>query len=165
MREIPLTQGFVAIVDDEDYPVLSRVRWCATRVRDKVYAKRVAADMTKPGSRQVYMHRQIMGDPIGLLVNHRDDDGLNNRRPNLRVTDRSGNQQSARAIGGGSTFKGVSWHGIGRKWQAHIKARGERRYLGLFVDEVAAAQAYDVAARELHGEFARLNFPTSEALS
>lgn len=148
MKEIPLTQGFVALVDDQDYWDLITYEWCVARRPTNVYAR----------SAKVLMHRHILGRPDGD-VDHRNGNGLDNRRENLRVTSRRLNNANARHRGGSSQFKGVSWD-IGRgRWQAGICAAGRRIALGRFDDETEAALAYDAAARHAFGEFAALNFP------
>jgi hypothetical protein len=99
--------------------------------------------------------------PIGD-VDHKDTDKSNDRPDNLREATRQQNMRNSGARGGTSKFCGVSWHAGGRKWIASCADdTGKRRHLGLFAEESAAARAYDAAARQWHGEFARLNFPTA----
>lgn len=93
-------------------------------------------------------------------VDHRDNDGGNNRPDNLREATRQQNMRNSGSRGGTSQYCGVVWHKGGRKWMAYCTdGSGKRRHLGMFVNEVDAARAYDAAAREWHGEFARLNLP------
>jgi hypothetical protein len=157
-REIPLTKGYVAIVDDDDHEWLSQWRWFALVGSNAVYAHRsVRIDGKR---RTLRMHRAILGAPKGMGVDHIDHDGLNNTRANLRLCTQSQNLGNQRLrTDGTSAYKGVSWHTQRGKWQAHIKRDDKHKYLGLFTDEIDAALAYDAAARELFGEFAYLNFP------
>ena len=153
MKEIKLTQGKVALVDDADYEWLSQWKWTYGG-----YAFRMIRDGTRK-QRMIYMHRVIMDAQPGEQVDHINRDGLDNRRENLRLCSSSQNNGNQRKTRGSSRFKGVSWHKEGRKWQTGIKLHGTQRHLGLFTDEVEAAHAYDDAAREKFGEFARVNFP------
>lgn len=174
-RTIPLTQGFVAIVDDEDFERVNAFKWYAHAGGSKcgiAYAQRTVRITRGRGgkSRKYQLHRFILGceHGDGKIVDHIDGNPLNNQRSNLRVTDARGNAtnitSSAQQKRGG--FKGVTWHPKGKKWQAQIgagavKPCGRRRsiYLGLYADPVDAARAYDAAALKYHGEFAALNFP------
>jgi hypothetical protein len=148
VREIELTRGFVALVDDEDFGALSGQKWTASVRPGRIYAQ----------TRSVLMHRLILGNPAGD-VDHRNGNGLDNRRANLRVASRSLNNANSRGRAGTSRFKGVSWCRRDNRWQAGIQQNGQRKALGRFDTEVDAALAYDEAARSLFGEFARLNFP------
>ena len=159
MRQIPLTKGQFAIVDDSDYEQLSKYRWCAQK-RDNTYhaARR---QRLHEGGAYVYMHRQIMGVESSVEVDHRDGNGLNNQRRNLRVCTSANNNfafQHKRA-NKTSQFRGVSLHRCG-KWRASLQISCRQIHLGLFEDEVAAASAYDAGARIHFGEFAHLNFPS-----
>jgi hypothetical protein len=159
VKTIELTQGYVALVDDEDYERLSRWRWHANVVRGgRVCAlrkKRHRGRMTT-----IYMHREIVGAKPGQQVDHINGDALDNRRGNLRICTISQNNQNRYAnTGASSQYKGVCWDKGADKWRATITAGGRRKYLGTFEDEREAALAYDAAARELFGEFARPNLP------
>lgn len=154
MREIPLTRGQVAIVDDGDYAELSRFRWHF--ISSGYAARTVKADKKKT---TILMHRLVTDAEKGKVVDHISGDRLDNRRGNLRVTDQVGNQANRTNLGRNSStgYKGVSWHKGGGKYEAGVSLRGKRHFLGLFVDKHEAARAYNVKALELFGEFARLN--------
>lgn len=149
MREIPLTCGYVAIVDDGDFERL--VAMGSWRARPSS-ARRVYAVRDD----SIYMHRVVIGAPVGRHVDHRDGNGLNNQRANLRLATCTQNLWNS-APRGDRTIKGVMLHrGL---YRARIRVNGKRIHLGLFASVELAAAAYDAAALEYFGEFARLNFP------
>lgn len=153
-RRIPLTQGKFALVDPRDYPALARYKWCAARQGHSWYAVRTE------GNRQLRMHRVIMDAPPGMVVDHIDHDGLNNVRRKLRLCTQEQNARNQRPQQGcSSPFIGVTWLKQEQKWWARLQKDGRQQSLGLFEDEVKAAQVRDAAAIAQHGEFASLNFP------
>jgi len=154
----------VALVDEADAELVAGHRWRPwTSETGKTYAYTVIGRST------VYMHRRILGTAAGFDTDHRDGDGLNNRRANLRSATRAQNvantPKSRRRDGRPRTsiFKGVSWNRTRGRWQVTIKCAGESIFLGRFDDEAGAARAYDAAAFEAWGEFAHLNFPAEVA--
>ncbi len=158
MKSIELTQGFVTMVDDEDYEELMRYKWHVLSAR----GRRFYAVRTTPiiGGRHhmVYMHRQILGVGPDEQVDHHSQVTLDNQRTNIRRCTRSQNAANSRKKRGcTSRFKGVHFHKTARKWCARIKKDGVSQHLGLFTDERDAARAYNVAAIEHFREFARLN--------
>lgn len=159
-KEIHLTKGKIAIVSDEDYEVLSRLKWKARWHGNSWYAYR--KERRNGHKHDISMHRKILNAPPGVLVDHKDGDGLNNQRDNLRICNSLQNAwNSCKRCTNKSGYKGVTWHTQRQKWQARIRANGPQMHLGLFESALAAARAYDVAALKYHGEFARLNFPDS----
>lgn len=153
MKEIPLTQGKVAIVDDEDYEWLSQWKWC---IDFRGYAIRY--DYSTGVQRVVKMHRAILADDLkpGLVCDHVNRDKLDNRRGNLRAcTQSENNRNSTSRRGSSSRYIGVSAYR--ERWKAQIQLSGCKKSLGTFSCEQDAALAYNRAARELFGEFANLN--------
>lgn len=163
-REIPLTRGQVAIVDAADYEWLSTFKWCAWRSRKTAtwYAvrglMRHEPGFVPPGA-TVLMHKAIMAPVPGMLVDHRDHNGLNNHRWNLRYATNAQNNMNQRSTRGTSHFLGVTWSLACSKWAAQIKVDGKHIHLGVFTSETDAALARDEASRRYFGEFASLNFP------
>jgi hypothetical protein len=163
MKEIPLSQGLVAFVDDDDFERLSAVKWWAKRDRRTFYAIR-KSKRSKDGRRQeIEMSTLILPVPAGMLVDHKDGNGLNNQKNNLRAATRSQNAaNSKKALGRTSRFKGVKKTASG-KWDVNlcVMQDGERSYIyrGEFKEEVDAATAYNFLAEEYFGEFARFNTP------
>jgi len=158
MREIPLTRGYVAIVDDDDYELVSRFKWQAGVRNHTVYAQR---SFRGPDGRKTMqsLHRMLMNltDPA-IQIDHRDHDGLNNSRSNLRACSHAENQRNVRKRNGGSSrFKGTCRNEGKRKWIAQIVVNQKHIYLGCFSDELEAARVYDAAATQHFGEFANLN--------
>lgn len=151
MVEIELSQGLVAIIDDTDAHVVQPYRWFAKKNKRTFYAARSIRRTDGTVTTQ-YMHTLLTGWP---RVDHRDGDGLNNRRENLRRATDVQNARNGRQRKHSSRFKGVTWNKAGRRWRAQIG----RTYLGQFEDEEVAARVYDGAARRSFGEFAALNFP------
>lgn len=158
-RRIWLGEGLFVILDLRDYYNLSKYKWYIKGSFGKFYAAR----NYKYDSRQtktVAMHREIMNAPKGLLVDHRNRDGLDNRRENLRLATYSQNNcNKLKRKNTSSQFTGVCFNKLGRRWVGYINHKGKRIFLGYFDSEIEAAKAYDAAARKYHGEFARLNFP------
>jgi hypothetical protein len=154
MKQIALTQGKVAMVDDEDYERLSKYNYFAHKRFNNWYALR--HDENHATRR---MHHDVLNLPSNALVDHKDGDGLNNQKENLRDATKSQNAANSRIRGGSSKYKGVSWKEPSKKWQAKICIDYKQIYLGLHESEIAAALAYDAAAIKHFGEYARLNFP------
>ena len=153
VKEITLTQGKVTVVDDEDYGWLSKWKWCAVNGHNGFHAE------SRVGGKHVYIHRLIMDAQPGQQVDHRDHDGLNNTRCNLRLCTNAENARNQRKRPGcSSPLKGVTRTGRRQNpWMAQITLNRANIYLGCYSTQEAAAKAYDVAAVKYHGEFALLN--------
>jgi hypothetical protein len=153
VRYIPLTKGLFAMVAAEDYERVSQYTWTALCSSKNAYACRNDRGKT------VYLHQFLMNPPKGMVVDHIDGNGLNDRRSNLRVCTKQQNSFNCRPIIGSSRFKGVHFFKPAGKWRARIRLNGREMCIGYFDDEIEAAKAYDRKARELFGEYAYLNFP------
>jgi hypothetical protein len=158
--EIPLTRGYVALVDDEDAARVLEHRWQALVTGRYVYAKTDAPRKEGGKARCIYLHRFIVGAPPDAQVDHINHNCLDNRRENLRICSCAENHRNIakRVRPASSRYKGVYWHRGSQKWRAQISCAGEWHHLGMYTDEEAAARAYDAAARERFGEFAQVNF-------
>ncbi len=155
MKQISLTQGKYALVDDEDFEWINRWKWCYSITSDlREYAKRGAT-----GHNTIFlMHRMILSARSSEIVDHRSGNGLDNRRDNLRFCTRSENAWNmAKMRDNTSGFKGVSWDKSRNKWFCKIAVGCQQIPLGRFDDAEDAAHVYNQAATQLHGEFARLN--------
>ncbi len=150
VKTIPLGDGYYAYVDAADYEWLSRWTWhlyggYAARYRSGKY---------------VYLHREIMKPPRGMIVDHKNRNKLDDTRDNLRNATRAENMRNkGKQHGASSRFTGVSYNKARHKYLAQIRYKGRAYGLGLYVEEIDAAKAYDLAAVALFGEFARVNFP------
>ena len=169
--EIPLygkaAAGRVARIDAGDFELVSQYRWRAFVLRRRnggIKGPYAITQITRPdgGRTSIRMHSLITGWP---LVDHINCDGLDNRRENLRPATSAENARNARKTVAptASQFKGVHWEPRWRRWIASIRVNRKSVYLGGFRDEAEAARAYDAAAREMFGEFARPNFPDEPA--
>ncbi len=153
MKEIPLTRGKVAIIDDEDYALVSGYRWNLSSQGYPVRS-RLAGES---GSSTQYLARLVMGEPVGMQVDHISMDKLDNRKQNLRIVTQQQNRCNRRAHKNNTSgIKGVSWHRANKKWMAAIKTNYKQKYLGQFSTKEEAAAAYAAAAVEIQGEYARL---------
>jgi hypothetical protein len=156
-KEIPLTKGAIALVDDSDYD------WLMTQGRWSLSNKGYAQHWYKlNGQRKaLLMHRLILSAPPHLHVDHINGNRLNNCRENLRLASRSENNANRAMMPSNSSgYRGVNRNR--KHWEARIKYQNQRIYLGSFADAQEAALSYDAAARLLFADFAKLNFPYLE---
>lgn len=150
----PTHPNAFAVVDDEDFDHLNQWKWTAVRNKKRVYAERKAQRSS------IRMHRYLLGAHSETQIDHRDLNGLNNQKSNLRVCTRSENQcNRALQSNNKSGFIGVCWWSRDKNWRAQIKTNGINKNLGYYPTAEIAAKFRDEAAKRMHGAFARLNFP------
>ena len=169
MKLIPLSKfsrinkgKYFAQVDDEDYDFLNQWNWHADIHECATYSRR--SDINYDNGirilKNMLMHRVIMGviDTPEIFVDHIDHNGLNNQRSNLRICNRSQNQEnSSPKKGASSKYKGVCWNAHQKKWLARIVDGDKRLFLGYFRTENEAAKKYNEYAIAIHKDFANLN--------
>jgi hypothetical protein len=159
---IPLTKRKFAIVDSDDYPWLNCFKWHVVEHDGYFYACRRPLASEHRFCRSVWMNRELLNAPAGLLVDHRNHDTLDNRRSNLRLATYVENGRNRRKVARrnkSSKYKGVTYYKKRNVWRACICVNGRTIWLGEFKSELEAALAYDAAAKKYFGEFACLNFP------
>lgn len=155
MRTIPLTKGKITLVDDEDYDVLMGHNWSAIKGTHSHtwYAQRKTQQSYVVST--VWMHQQVMGFPE-QQIDHINGDGLDNQKQNLRCATYSQQGMNSRPKKG-RLYKGVFVDPRREGWFAQIRKDGVAKRLGTFATQIEAAIAYNRAAAEMFGEFARLN--------
>lgn len=151
-KQIPLTQGKVALVDDDVYEYLNQWKWRVQIHGNVWYAFRVEG-------KAIFMHRVITNAPKGAEVDHKDGDGLNNQRSNLRLCSRAENGANRRTNKNSTSgYKGVAFVKLTGRYRAVIRVNYKQINLGSYSNPDDAARAYDTAARKYFGEFASTNF-------
>ena len=160
MKEIELTQGKYALVDDANYDWLNQHKWCAHKVRNIYYAVRNIAINQK--IKRILMHREIVKNQLkeNEEVHHANGNGLDNREKNLMVVTKSQHRMTRgkQKTKASSKYKGVYWNKQHKKWVVQIRSNRKRIYLEYFNNEIDAAKAYDKKVEKLFGKFAKLNF-------
>lgn len=154
VARVPLSQGLFALIDSADADLVGKYNWCVRQGKWGPYAMR--AKKIGGIKHYIYLHRFIMRPADGLMVDHKNRDGLDNRRCNLRICTASQNNGN-KTIQKNNTsgFKGVTWSKANRRWVAQIVVNKKNIYLGSSANAEIAAELYRKAAAEFHGEFAR----------
>lgn len=162
---VPLSRGLFAFVDAKDSKDVGRWLWSTSsprRYTGGFYARRNFGPDAE-GQQYKSMHLYLMNPPAGMEVDHKNGEGLDNRRSNLRVCPHNHNMRNMRRwTKKSSKYKGVSWFKRDSRWRAYIVDANRQFHLGYFDDEVTAAETYDRAAKEMFGEYACLNFPAAK---
>jgi hypothetical protein len=154
MKEVPLSRGMVAMVDDADYDRVMTQKWCVFKVTKRTA---YAGCYLRDSQQYVSLHRFIMQPSAEVEIDHRNRDGLDNQRHNLRECTGSQNVANRGKFRGASRYIGVT--ADRGKWKAHYEHAGVHRNIGRFETEDTAARARDAAVSIVFGEFAYLNFP------
>ena len=152
LNTVPLTKGYVSLIDEDDAKRINQFLWCAMLVRGRVYAAR------RPGYKQqrrwVMLHRWLIDAPDGMDVDHINGDSLDNRRCNLRIATRSQNNANSNSTYGIIGLRGVSLNKSGKTYRSEIMKDGRKFPLGTFATAEEAHAAYTAARLRLYGEFA-----------
>ena len=159
MKIIKLTRNKEAIVSDEDFDRVSQYKWFATDKEGRFYAYHSFQDRSLFGNKNVSMHRFIVGNKMGTMVDHMNNDTLDNRRENLRTCTQAQNNANyvLNTKRNKSGYKGVSFHKPTKKWRATLSFGNKQIWGGLFSDPKEAAKKYNEMALKYFGSFARLN--------
>lgn len=171
---LQLTRGYTTEIDDADFErqftywlpddtatvlTVAELKWSVFTPYHTRYA-RAGVGSSRSGSRKwILLHRLLTEAPLGMIADHRDRNGLNNQRHNLRVVTHRESRLNTRKQSATNRYRGVYWIKKDKRWGCRITDNGKTRWLGSFADEIAAARAYDEAAHLLHGGFAMPNFP------
>lgn len=157
MEKIKLTKGQFAIVDDADYPYLAQFKWQAFKAKHTYYATRAFRPAPQAKQLTIFMHRELLGlTDRNEWGDHKNHNGLDNRRQNIRKCNRSQNTAN-KSPQPDKTSKYLGVCKYGKKWRAGLKFKGKQYHLGDYESESAAALAYNMGATKFHGEFANLN--------
>lgn len=157
MKKLNLSKNKQAIIDDEDFIVLSKFIWTYEKSGRSEYASRFIG--TPPNRKKIYLHRQILGAKTGQCVDHKNGDGLDNRRTNLRISTKAQNQMNQRKQKNRSSkYIGVSFDKSRNKWVSYYSINKKRFVIGRFENEIDAALARDEKVKKEFKEFASLNF-------
>ena len=159
MKEIKLTQNQTTLVDDKDYNKLNKYKWHAVYYPlAKNYCAKRNVWLKNGKQTTVQMHRIIMDAPRNLQVDHINHNTLDNRKENLRLCTNGQNQMNRiNHKDFSSKYKGVDWYKRCKKWRVAIRINNKPIHIGYFNSEIEAGKAYNKKARELFGEFAKLN--------
>ena len=155
MKEIPLTQGQTAIIDEEDYSYISQYKWRAGKNGNKLCAIRTALISGK--RKTVRMHRIIADTPAGMQTDHINGNSMDNRKENLRICTNQQNSFNRKKPNKNNKLgiKGVQWVERIKKFRAQIRINDKTIHLGLFTVASNADNAYRKAEEKYFGEFAR----------
>lgn len=162
VRGIPLTRGEIAVVDEEDYEWLNQWKWCVLKGKYTFYAMRITE---KKGTQFSFlMHREILGleKGDGIVTDHKNRNGCDNRKSNLRIATIAINNHNSRLQRNNTSgYRGVSWKKDKKKWKAYLMVNNKQVHLGYFDDPLTAALEYDKRVREIRDIYASTNIERS----
>lgn len=146
---VTLTKGYTSVIDAADVSLVEGYNWTALETKtDVVYACR------GNGKKVIYMHREILNPPDDKVVDHKDRDGLNNRRNNLRECSKTENAYNVKKHKDNSSgYKGVTWDKSRGKWKSQLSLSGKNTFLGRFDTPEEAFRVYCEANEKYHKEF------------
>lgn len=159
MKEILLTQGHKALIDDADFQSVNKFKWHVHFSDSKIYARRKRRVFEGKSTTKIYLHSFLL--PEASRIDHRDGNGLNCQRNNLRAAtpQQNGHGFASKRDKATSKYRGVSWSEERKKWVVQVtNPSGKRTSLGRFSSEEVAARVFDKYVRENYGEFASPNF-------
>ncbi len=158
MKKISLSQGKNAIVDDEDFDYLNQWKWYAREDYQAFYASRNLR-MGNGKRKTISIHNILMGKKRGKVIDHINNNGLDNRKENLRFcTNRENTWNQRKKYGQSSRFKGVSWSSLKKLWIVQITLNGKVIKLAECKNERKAGKIYDTYATKMFGKFALINY-------
>lgn len=146
-------------ISEQDLAFFNKYKWHISKTKDgHRYIKRAVWLAGKGRGTSAFFHREVMNCPKGMYVDHINGDTLDNRRENLRICTMRGNARNMSSHKDSTCeFKGVSWDSSRNRWVAQIWDGKRQRHLGRHRDKLSAARRYDSAAKEVFGEYAKLN--------
>lgn len=157
MKIISLTRGMVTMVDDDDYDFLIRWKWHSLKGRNTFYAARGYYNRDIKNMSKIFMHNVLLPKKDGLLVDHKDMDGLNNQKSNLRYATKGENMRNIRHRGK-SKYRGVTEMKVGlKRWMAQITIDKKKINIGYFYSETEAAIAYNEYLIKTNDKFSIIN--------
>jgi hypothetical protein len=154
MKEIKLSQGKVALVDDEDFELLNKLKWCYGSRGYAVKTTHYRDSTNKRHTSMLWMHRVVATTPAGMFTDHINGDKLDNRRENLRIVTQEQNAWNTKTPRHNTTgIKGIYWRA--NRWEAAISKDSKKVHLGRFASRYDAEKAYENAALKLRGKYVR----------
>lgn len=160
MKQIPLIHNKFALVDDEDFDLISKYRWVILKSGYAINSTYIRGSGRKNQKQlQIFMHKLIMNQQKGIIVDHINGNKLDNRKENLRIaTKTQNNYNKTKTPNSSSIYKGVYWDKKYKFWASEITVNYKKYFIGYFNNELHAGMAYDIWARECQEDFAKLNF-------
>lgn len=158
MKKIKLSKNKYALVDDDDFGKFSGFKWHLTNHSNRGFTEYIIRRVRLEDGRRktIYLHREIMAAPTDKFVDHKNGDGFDNRKQNLRIcSPAENNRNQSLKRNNTSGFKGVDWVELKKKWRARIGVGGKRIMIGYFNSKLEAIEKYCESSKIYHGEFSK----------